>query len=81
MNHRLRVGLALGTAGAVAQIIAVSAVVLSAQRTTAPQAVSGKATPRTHDGRPDLSGTWSFVSATPLERPEEFGDRAVLTDQ
>src|SRR4051812_8759650 len=81
MSHRLRVGVALGCAGAVSQILALSTVVLFAQRTTPPQTVSGKGTPPARDGRPDLSGTWSFVSATPLERPEELGDRAVLTDQ
>jgi hypothetical protein len=81
MSHRLRAGPALGWAGAVSLIIASSTVALFAQRTTAPQTVAGNAAARAHDGRPDLSGTWSFVSATPLERPEEFGDRAVLTDQ
>jgi len=81
MSHRLRIALALGCAAAVSHVIAGSAVVLSAQRTAAEQTASGKGTPRARDGRPDLSGTWSFVSATPLERPEEFGNRAVLTDQ
>jgi hypothetical protein len=81
MSHRFRIGLALGCAGAVSQIIALSTVGLFAQRTTAPRAARGNATPRAGDGRPDLSGTWSFVSATPLERPEQFADRAVLTDQ
>src|SRR5262245_65709765 len=81
MSHRLRVGLVLGCAGALSQILAVSTVVVFAQRPTAPQTVSGNGTPRARDGRSDLSGTWSFVSATPLERPEEFGERAVLSDQ
>ena len=35
--------------------------------------------PRTADGRPDLQGTWSFATLTPLERPREFADKAVLT--
>jgi hypothetical protein len=81
MSGRFRIGLALGCAAAVSQIVAASAVVLLAQRTAPPTTVSGKATPRSRDGRPDLSGTWSFVSATPLERPQEFGERAVLSDQ
>jgi hypothetical protein len=33
------------------------------------------------DGRPDLSGVWNFASSIPLQRPLEYGDRAVLTDQ
>ena len=28
---------------------------------------------------PDLSGVWNFSALTPLERPLEFGDKAVLT--
>jgi hypothetical protein len=34
---------------------------------------------RLPDGRPDLQGQWSFATVTPLERPREFADRAVLT--
>jgi len=37
--------------------------------------------PRTRDGRSDLSGTWSYATLTPLERPAEFGNRAFLTDE
>jgi hypothetical protein len=42
---------------------------------------SGKwVTPRTPDGKPDLQGVWNFRTATPLERPPEFGGREFLTD-
>ena len=34
--------------------------------------------PRTPSGRPDLSGTYDIKTLTPLERPEEYGDRLVL---
>jgi hypothetical protein len=37
--------------------------------------------PRTPDGRPDLQGNWSFATITPLERPTNLADKAVLTDQ
>jgi hypothetical protein len=37
--------------------------------------------PRTAAGRPDLSGTYDIATLTPLQRPEEFGDRLSLTDE
>ena len=36
--------------------------------------------PRTSFGQPDLQGVWDFRTLTPLERPERYGDRAVLTE-
>jgi hypothetical protein len=36
---------------------------------------------RTPDGHPDLQGIWSFATITPLERPGNVADKAVLTDQ
>jgi len=37
--------------------------------------------PRTADGHPDLQGIWDFRTVTPMERPSEFADKPVLTDQ
>ena len=37
--------------------------------------------PRTADGQPDLQGIWTNNSATPMERPEQLGDKARLTDE
>ena len=37
--------------------------------------------PRLGDGRPDLQGVWDFRTATPLERPAQFGDRETLTEE
>ena len=37
--------------------------------------------PRTAFGQPDLSGTWANNRAPPMQRPEQFGDKASLTDE
>ena len=39
------------------------------------------APPRTPWGHPDLQGVWDYRTITPLERPEELGDRAFLTEE
>jgi hypothetical protein len=36
---------------------------------------------RTVDDRPNLQGVWSFATATPLQRPEEWAGKLVLTDE
>ena len=47
-----------------------------------PAAASGTwSAPQTPWGHPDLQGTWSNASTTPLERPPDLADRAVLTDE
>lgn len=43
-------------------------------------APAARTVPRTPDGRPDLQGTWSFASATPLQRPEAFANKPVLNE-
>ena len=37
--------------------------------------------PRTIDGHPDLQGVWENNTITPVERPEVFGDKELLTDE
>ena len=32
-------------------------------------------------GDPDLQGVWTHGTLTPLERPEEYGDRELLTEE
>ncbi|MGC9948618.1 MAG: hypothetical protein ABSF64_19805 [Bryobacteraceae bacterium] len=36
--------------------------------------------PRTPDGHPDLQGTWTNATVTPLERPAALAGKATLTD-
>ncbi len=44
--------------------------------------LDGQATPKTPWGHPDLQGVWTtdVENGVPLERPIEFGNKAVLTD-
>jgi len=44
-----------------------------------PTAASDWTAPQTPWGVPDLQGIWDYRTATPLERPSEFGDKATLT--
>ena len=37
--------------------------------------------PQTVWGAPDLQGVWDFRTITPLERPEDLGDKAFLTQE
>ena len=37
--------------------------------------------PRTAWGAPDLGGVWDFRTITPMERPEDLGDKAFLTEE
>jgi len=36
--------------------------------------------PRTPDGRPDLQGVWANNNVTPMTRPTQWKDRALITD-
>jgi hypothetical protein len=71
-----------------ASAFAVSIAVLWGTATTAAQAPApqaappaAKAAPKTPWGHPDLQGTWDYRTITPLERPEQYGDRAFLTEE
>ena len=63
--------------------VVLAALSLSTVTAQSPRARStnatGPAIPRTVDGRPDMQGYWTNDTVTPLERPAEFGDKAVVT--
>ena len=61
-------GLAVGSMLVVLALCSMSAV---AQTRSGP--------PRLPDGKPDLQGVWDFRTLTPLQRPEDLGDKTVLT--
>ncbi len=44
-------------------------------------AVAQDGGPRTDWGAPDLQGVWDFRTITPMERPEDLGDKAFLTEE
>ena len=60
-------------------------VALAAVLTVAPPAVlaqSGNGTPmRTPDGQPHISGTFTFRTLTPMQRPEQFEGRETLSPE
>jgi len=66
--------------GGLAIVVALIAAVAVAQ-SQGGRGASSPDVPRTPDGRPDLSGTYDAATLTPLERPERFGNRLVLSEQ
>ena len=70
----LGLGLAFGAA-------AVLAAPASAQVTSEAGSTDGWTPPTTPWGDPDLQGIWDYRTLTPLQRPEEFADRTVATEE
>ena len=46
-----------------------------------PALAVAQAPERTPWGDPDLQGVWTNTTTTPLERPSEFEERALLSDE
>jgi hypothetical protein len=46
----------------------------------ASRAAASAPVPKTPWGHPDLQGTWDYKTITPLERPQQYGDRQYLTE-
>ena len=65
----------------IAACVVVAAAFAATPLVVAAQAPEGWTAPRLADGRPDLQGIWASDSATPLERPEELGDKEYLSDE
>jgi hypothetical protein len=57
------------------------AVILAAPLPGQVPAKAKKAVPRTADGHPDLQGTWTNATLTPMERPAELAGKATLSDE
>lgn len=57
-------------------LLTVAALLLST-----PHSVADGDSPRTSDGKPDLSGTYDIATLTPLQRPEEFGEALYMTPE
>lgn len=64
-----------------ALVLGVTLVLAGSTRQAHGQPLEGWSVPRTVEGHPDLSGIWANDSATPLERPEGFEDKAELTPE
>jgi hypothetical protein len=74
IDSRLRLGGA-AVAGAILSI----ALCATATADTPTAVAKNWRAPRAADGHPDLQGTWTNATITPLERPEKYGERLVLS--
>lgn len=62
-------------------LLVIVAIVALLPLTVKAQTTNDSSLQRTAWGTPDLQGVWDFRTLTPFERPEELGDKAVLTDE
>lgn len=78
MRHRFLTCMGLLSVLLWTSVPAASQIYPTAKPTVSNQAKNWTA-PRKPDGRPDLEGTWSNASNTPLERPKELGTKEFYT--
>ena len=76
MIRAMRSALRTPVAAAAAVALLLAAAPLAAQ----PAGDAGWTAPRTPWGDPDLQGLWNNATTTPLQRPEELGEKAFLSD-
>ena len=62
-------------------VVACTMLLAAAAMLAASPALAQSDAPRTPWGHPDLQGMWDHRTITPLERPEELGDREFLTEE
>jgi len=76
MSHR-----SVASIGALTASIAVLLATQMLLAGQAPKAAKAWTAPRTSDGKPDLQGTWTNATLTPLERPKGMGAKEFYTDE
>jgi hypothetical protein len=64
-----------------AVIVLIPASVTGQTAAKAPAAAKTSPALRTPDGQPDLQGTWSFATITPMERPADLANKEFFTEQ
>jgi hypothetical protein len=77
VNHRFHMSTL-----ALLAMISLTAVPVAGQTASKSSAPAKKWTPlKTPGGEPSLEGTWTSTTTAPLERPPQFGNRLLLTDE
>jgi hypothetical protein len=61
-------------------LIAVPLLAQAPRKTADAPKAKNWSTPRTPDGHPDLQGTWTNATLTPLVRPEQFANKPTISD-
>jgi hypothetical protein len=78
MSYRVSLAVRAAMSGIAALVVITAPAAWSADSA---KAAKGYKAPRTEFGQPDIQGNWTNATITPLERPDSFGERNVLTEQ